>query len=178
MPYPLKWAEVEGAALLTRGPRAAPTREASPAMGSLPRCPNPRHTARSVKDRSTYPGSAATHEGRGGTLPPHGPPATASVSSGTRVCRLSPGTYRVSDRCPLALRPGGPDLDAGVLRQYIAKPAKGRGKTTEGQRQADTHLERTPRAARRAAPGAGRSGIAVPLQARGRSAEPLEGIEG
>src|SRR5215467_7084589 len=24
-----------------------------------------------------YPGSAATHEGRGGTLPPHGPPATA-----------------------------------------------------------------------------------------------------
>ena len=46
------------------GFRAAPTREASPAMGSLPRRPDPRHTARPVKDRSTYPGSAATHEGR------------------------------------------------------------------------------------------------------------------
>src|SRR5262252_5950873 len=82
------------------GPRAAPTREASPAMGSLPRHPDPRHTARSVQDRSTYPGSAATHEGRGGPLPPHGPPATASASSGTRVRRLSPGTYRAGDRGP------------------------------------------------------------------------------
>src|SRR5215471_5228802 len=61
------------------GPRAAPTREASPAMGSLPRRPDPRHTARPVKDCSTYPGSAATHEGRGGTLPPYCPPATASA---------------------------------------------------------------------------------------------------
>src|SRR4029450_8810927 len=38
------------------GSRAAPTREASPAMGSLPQRPDPRHTARPVKDRSTYPG--------------------------------------------------------------------------------------------------------------------------
>ena len=34
------------------GSRAAPTREASPAMGSLPRRPEPRHTARRVKDHS------------------------------------------------------------------------------------------------------------------------------
>ena len=147
-------------------------------MGSLPRRPNPRHTARPVKDRSTYPGSAATHEGRGGTLPPHGPPATASASSGTRVRRLSPGTYKAGDRCPPAPRPGGPDLDAGALRQYIAKPSKEGGKTTEGQRQADTHVARKPRAARRVAPGTGRSGDAAYLQERQRSAEPLDGAEG
>src|SRR5262249_35703055 len=35
------------------GPRAASTREASPAMGSLPRRPDPWHTARLVKDQST-----------------------------------------------------------------------------------------------------------------------------
>src|SRR5215467_5829406 len=52
------------------GFRAAPTPDASPAMGSLPRCPDPRHTARPVKDRSTYPGSAATGEGWGGAEPP------------------------------------------------------------------------------------------------------------
>src|SRR5215470_3950079 len=34
------------------GFRAAPTPDASPAMGSLPRRPGPRHTARSVKDQS------------------------------------------------------------------------------------------------------------------------------
>src|SRR5215831_1691502 len=59
------------------GSRAAPTREASPAMGSLPRRPAPRHTARPVRDRSTYLGSAATGEGWGGTLPPRWPPAHA-----------------------------------------------------------------------------------------------------
>jgi hypothetical protein len=74
-------------------------------MGSLPRRPDLRHRARPVQDRLTYPGSAATHEGRGGTLPPHGPPATASIASGTRVCRLSPCTCRASDRGPPALRP-------------------------------------------------------------------------
>ena len=72
------------------GSRAAPTREASLAMGSLPPCSDLRHIARPVKDRSAHPGSAATHEGRGGTLPPQDPPATASASSSTRVRRLSP----------------------------------------------------------------------------------------
>src|SRR6266851_363206 len=67
-------------------------KEHAPATGARP------HTARPVKDRSTYPGSAATHEGRGGTLPPHGPPATASASSGTRVRRLSPDTRRACNR--------------------------------------------------------------------------------
>src|SRR6266446_622066 len=91
------------------------------------------------------PRSAATCEGGGGTLPPRGPPAP---------------------------RPGGPDLDAGALRQYIAKPSKEGGKTTEGQRQADTHVERKPRAARRVAPGTGRSGDAAYLWERQRAAEP------
>ena len=86
------------------GPRAAPTREASPAMGSLPRRPDPRHRARPVKDRSTYARSAATHEGRGGTLPPHGPPATASPRPARACTALSPGTYRACDRGPPALR--------------------------------------------------------------------------
>ena len=67
-------------------------RSTRPATGARP------HTARPVKDRSTYPGSAATHEGRGGTLPPHGPPATASAASGTRVRRLSPDTRRACNR--------------------------------------------------------------------------------
>ena len=67
-------------------------KEHAPATGARP------HTARPVKDRSTYPRSAATHEGRGGTLPPHGPPATASASSGTRVRRLSPDTRRACNR--------------------------------------------------------------------------------
>jgi len=104
-------------------------------MGSLPRRPDPRHTARPVQDRSTYPGSAATHEGRGGTLPPHGPPATAS--SGTRVRRLSPGTSRAGDRGPPAPRPGGPDLDAGALAHDIATPLKEGAKKAEGLEQVE-----------------------------------------
>src|SRR6266852_1037211 len=67
-------------------------KEHTPATGAQ------QYTARPVKDRSTYPGSAATHEGCGGTLPPHGPPATASASSGTRVRRLSPDTRRACNR--------------------------------------------------------------------------------
>jgi len=103
-------------------PPSLPAPDAFPAMGSLPQRPDPRHTAQPVKDRSTYPGSAATHEGRGGTLPPHGPPATASASSGTR----SP-----CDRGSLAPKPGGPDLDAGALRQYIPNACQEGGKTAE-----------------------------------------------
>jgi len=58
---------------------------------------------------STQPGSqrpfdlqrsAATGEGRGGTLPPRCPPAHARASSGTRVRRLSPGTHSACDRGP------------------------------------------------------------------------------
>ena len=36
------------------GSRATPAREASPAMGSLPQRPDPRHTARPVKDQSNH----------------------------------------------------------------------------------------------------------------------------
>ena len=122
------------------GPRAAPTREASPAMGRLPRRPEPRHTARPVKDRSTYPGSAATHEGGGGTLPPHGPPATASASSGTRVHTAWPRHVQARDRRPPAPRPGGPDLDAGALGSTVQSLPRREERPTAGERQADTVL--------------------------------------
>jgi hypothetical protein len=72
------------------GSRAAPTREASPAMGSLPRRPDPRHTARPVQDRSTYLGSAATHEGCGGTLPPRCTPAHAHAASASTEAPSTP----------------------------------------------------------------------------------------
>src|SRR6266851_3286367 len=91
------------------------------------------------------PRSAATDEGCGGTLPPRCPPAHARASSGTRVRRQSPGTYRAGDRGPPAPRPAWhapwpllaarprwpscwcaarPGLAAGVLRQYIAQACK------------------------------------------------------
>jgi hypothetical protein len=38
-------------------------------------------------------------------LPPHGPPATASASSGTRVRRLSTGTHRAGEHGPPAPKP-------------------------------------------------------------------------
>ena len=76
--------------------------------------------------------SAATGEGCGGTLPPRCPPAHARASSGRSVRRLSPCTRRAGDRGPPAPQPGGPGLDAGALRHYIAKPCKEGGKTTEG----------------------------------------------
>src|SRR5262249_53244941 len=50
------------------GFRAAPTHEASPAMGSLPQRPDPRHTARQSKtDRTTL---RCGWQGFGGAQPP------------------------------------------------------------------------------------------------------------
>ena len=72
------------------GSRAAPTREASAAMGSLPQRPDPRHTARPVQDRSASSGAERPMRGCGDTLSPRGPPAYARGASGTRVRRLSP----------------------------------------------------------------------------------------
>jgi hypothetical protein len=72
------------------GSRAAPTREVSLAMRSLPRRPDPRHTARPVQDRSTYLGSAATHEGCGGTLPPRCTPAHAHAASASTEAPSTP----------------------------------------------------------------------------------------
>src|SRR5215831_7426248 len=123
------------------GPRAASTREASPAMESLPQRPDLRHTARPVQDRSTYSGAERPVRGCGDTLSPRDPPAYARDVSGTRMRRLFPGTPRACDHGPpvpkpvwhtlrpaLAARPwerswlvhtARPGLDAGVLRQYI-----------------------------------------------------------
>jgi len=110
-------------------------------MGSLPQRPDPQHTARPVKDRSTSSGAERPVRGCGDTLSPRGPPAYARAASDTRVRLLSPGTSRACDRGPPApqlvwhaLRPAlaprpwerswlvhtaRPGLDAGVLRQYI-----------------------------------------------------------
>ena len=117
----------------------------------LPSCAHPRglpghgtpstasrsagHTARRVKDRSTYPGSAATHEGRGGTLPPHGAPAHARAASARAEVRLTRPLARAGVQTTVAVllvRAARPSLDAGALRQYIAKPGKESGKATEG----------------------------------------------
>ena len=87
------------------------------------------HTARRVKDRSTYPGSAATHEGRGGTLPPHGAPAHARAASARAEVRLTRPLARAGVQTTVAVllvRAARPSLDAGALRQYIAKPGKER----------------------------------------------------
>jgi hypothetical protein len=69
------------------GPRAAPTREASLAMGHLPQRPDPRHTARPVKDQTTYrqersDWQSPLHEGEGGERKQwHGQSAAAPVPS-------------------------------------------------------------------------------------------------
>ena len=80
-----------------------------------------------------------------------------------------------------------PTLDAGALRHYIAKPCKEEGKSTESQMQAEqscarwwatSPVGRTPRAARRAAPGTGRSGIAADLQEHSDWQSPLDKGDG
>jgi hypothetical protein len=111
------------------GSRAAPTREASPAMGCLPRRPDPRHTARPVKDRSTYPGSAATHEGRGGTLPPHCWPAHASTAA--CLARHIPFVGGQNAVAVVLVRAARPGLDAGALRHYIPNACTEGGKPAE-----------------------------------------------
>ena len=125
-------------------------KEHAPATGARP------HTARPVKDRSTYPRSAATDEGCGGTLPPRCPPAHARASSGTRVRRQSPRHAQglrprsASTEACLARHTafaGGQTtgvvllvgasrmgLDAGALWHYSAKPCKEGGKPQRGKR--------------------------------------------
>jgi hypothetical protein len=118
------------------GSRAAPTREASPAMGSLPRRPDPRHTAWPVQDRSTYPGSAATHEGCGGTLPPRCPPAHARAASASPAARLIRHPALASGQTAVAVllvRAARPGLDAGALRHYIPNACTKGGTTAEDQ---------------------------------------------
>src|SRR5215471_21521580 len=65
------------------GPRAASTREASPAVGSLPRRPDPRHTARQSKTHRTT--LRCGWQGSGGAQPPGWTPAHASSTSHTRA---------------------------------------------------------------------------------------------
>jgi hypothetical protein len=103
------------------------------------------HSGEGARDPSLVPGStqpgskrpfdlqrsAATGEGCGDTLAPRCPPARARSSSGRSVCRLSPGMPRACDCGPFAPKPGGPDLDAGALRQYIPNACQEGGTTAE-----------------------------------------------
>src|SRR6266851_577453 len=152
-------------------------KEHAPATGAR------QYTARPVKDRSTYPGSAATHEGCGGTLPPHYPPAHARAASGTSVRLLSPCTHSACDRGPPApmpawhLRdaPGGCHPAAAVLLVSAAI-----GKTLvgdEGREESTARAERSGAGAFRQAPwGAARGGKAQrPFE---RVAEPTGGRNG
>ena len=68
--------------------------------------------------------SAATCEGRGGTVPPHGPPAHARVSSGTSVRRFSPGTRHACDCGPPAPRPAWPALLPALATVRAAAPGQ------------------------------------------------------
>ena len=159
-------------------------------MGSLPRRPDPRHTARPVKDRSTYPGSVATHEGVGArchhTTRPRTPaPRPARACAACPPTRPGPATAVRQHRGLAGLTygqrrrqsesSGGPGLDAGARWQYICKALQGGRKTAEGQWQAeqprvswqaDACVGRTPGTARSAAPETDRCGIAADLQER------------
>ena len=105
--------------------------------------------------------SAATGEGRGGTLPPRCPPAHARAASGTAVRRLvrplpvAGGQTAVAVLLVRAARPG---LDAGALRHYIPNACKEGGKDRRGPV----------------------AGAAKPLTSRSGSdpQSPLEGVEG
>src|SRR5262245_16015180 len=99
------------------------------------------------------PRSAATCEGWGGTLPPRCTPAHARASSGTRVRHLSPARRGPATAVRQPESSGGPGLDVGARQQYIAEPSKEGGKTTAGERQADTVLRGSPWQRDRAATG-------------------------
>jgi hypothetical protein len=71
-------------------------------------------------------------------LPPHGAPAHARAASARAEARLTRPLARAGVQTTVAVllvRAARPSLDAGALRQYIAKPGKESGKATEGQRQ-------------------------------------------
>ena len=71
-------------------------------------------------------------------LPPHGAPAHARAASARAEARLTRPLARAGVQTTVAVLlvcAARPSLDAGALRQYIAKPGKESGKATEGQRQ-------------------------------------------
>ena len=122
--------------------RAVRGEEHGPAPGAR------QHTARPVKDRSTYLGSAATRRGVWGHVAStlHASPRLRLVRhtqglrlrSASTAVRLTRPHARAGGQTAVAVllgRAARPSLDAGALRQYIAKPGKERGKATEGQRQ-------------------------------------------
>ena len=121
------------------GSRTAPTREASPAMGSLPRRPGPRAHSPASKRPLDLPWERSDARGAWGHVaPPHGAPAHARAASARAEARLTRPLARAGIQTTVAVllvRAARPSLDAGALRQYIAKPGKESGKATEGQRQ-------------------------------------------
>src|SRR5712691_216800 len=144
-------------------------KEHAPATGARP------HTARPVKDRSTYPRSAATHEGRGGTLPPHGPPGTPSCprwrpDCGPLAARAQQGRALTHEPCGSTLRTDarreesrrGPAAGRAVL-YTVAGDVPGWGEAQGGAESRPGHRQEQHS---RLPPGVE------------RSAEPLEGVWG
>ena len=126
------------------GPRAPPTREASPAMGSLPQRPDPRHTARQSK--TARPTLGAQRRTRGvGARCLH---AARQPTPAPRSARVMPATVVLQHRgppdtpsCPrgqtaiavLLVRTARSGLDAGALGHYIPNACTEGGKTAEDQ---------------------------------------------
>ena len=143
-------------------------KEHAPAPGARP------HTARPVKDRSTYSGAQRPARGVGARLPPRYPLARASTASASTEARLA--CYAAladvqTAAAVLLVRIARSGLDAGALGHYIAKPCTEEGKPAEGQTQterpsspweADVRVERTLRGRGDDQPsGVGRSGTAA-----------------
>ena len=101
------------------GSRAASTHETSLAMGSLPRRPDPQHTARPVKDHSYNHGAQRPARG-GGARCPH------AARQPTPAPRLAHAYAACSRHAPrLRLRSASPE--ARLVRSYDLcwRPARG-----------------------------------------------------
>jgi hypothetical protein len=158
------------------GPRAALTPDASPARGSLPQRPDPRHTARQYK---TVRPTAERSDLRGA-----GGHAAPALHASPRPQRVRPARAPPVPRSAQGLRPrsasiearlarppacaGGqsvvavllvhaarPGLDAGALRQYIAKSVKERKSPQRDNGRSGEAADLQERQAIRRAPGGG-----------------------
>jgi hypothetical protein len=125
------------------GPRAAPTREASPAMGSLPQRPDPRHTARPVKDQLT---NTPLRPGRGLGVPnPQGMRQPAPALPGASVPVLHA-------QCLLPTSTDGQDRTPPQQRRDHAADHQNAGKPLCGRVQRPGELARSERNVRAATP--------------------------
>jgi hypothetical protein len=131
------------------------------------------------KEETCLSGNAPCSYATGDTLSPRGPPAYARGASGTRVRRLSPGTYRAGDRGPPAPRPAwrGIQPSLAARRRWPSSSCAPRGRALTQESCGSTLRSR---ARREKAHRGATAGAAKPLPSRSgkRSAEPLEGVWG